>query len=170
MTIWKGTTGGYLLAEDLRQQVYDALSTKPGRSCVVPGEIAWDECSCGLHAVTTTGWSLSDSFPDGAVVSRYVPCAPPWVVYSMTMVLLRCAPMLSESGAAPSCAEFDAAAQQLEADAFTMLNTVTCRLVDLVDQNYIVNYEVGEHRPLGPMADCVGSGLAFQVALDRGPA
>ena len=54
----------YTVAETLRQAVHTELTTTPQRSGVVPGQIAWDECDCGLLAVSVAQIYLTETFPD----------------------------------------------------------------------------------------------------------
>src|SRR3990172_10621502 len=63
MPMITGELKWYTVASTIEQAVYAELTTKPDRHSVVPGAIAWDECDCGLLAVSVARIFLSETFP-----------------------------------------------------------------------------------------------------------
>ena len=110
----------YTVASTLEQAVYAELTTKPDRHGVVPGAIAWDECDCGILAVSVAQVFLSESFPDQA--ARPVGnCDAPYEVGEVVIQVVRCAPNPEDPLTAPTVAELDASAQEVLRDAYEML-------------------------------------------------
>lgn len=138
----------------------------PDRVCLVPGELAWDECDCGLLAVTVGRVYPSSTFPtDVSLDPRQVDCAPPYTVADVTVTVLRCAPTVDEAGNPPTCDDLAAAAATWRADAAAVLTGVACCLPDLVDAGRIEQYRIGDLTPLGPEGGCMGSELRVTIGL-----
>lgn len=171
----RGPLGFYTVSQTLLVDIYDALSDSlggaPQRSCVVPGEIVWDQCNCGLLAISPRHWFVSDEFPEGALgrgVLRESPCDLPWLVGEITIQVVRCAP--TPEGAtmiSVPCSKLDAAAQILISDAYVTLTETISTLCELKATDQIVDYVLGEQVTSGPEADCVGSELSVFVGLYR---
>lgn len=162
----------YDVAAALRDCAREALAlTDAGvpadmRSCVVPGAIAWDTCQCGQLDVTATSIFLSRQFPTAANGAESN-CAAPYVVASMTVSVLRCAPTVDSRGNLPTCAQLDEATTAWAADADAIREAVRCCLVNLVDTGVIAAYALGDQTPQGPEGGCVGSLQALSVGLNN---
>lgn len=168
---------GHLAFYDLLKEILDAVNEalgetptgKPDRACVVPGQIAWDECECGQLAGTVNQWFFSDTFPidatPGAIVSPQ--CRSAWEVAEMLIEILRCAPQPKGEDLAPDCSALDAAAQTHITDADVVRNTIVCLLEEMKDAGRIVDYTIGAQVAVGPQGMCVGTDITFSVALDR---
>src|SRR5687767_5000273 len=122
-----------LLSETLTQ-LTAVGATLPDRACVVPGELAWDECDCGLLAVRWTGLSY------GSTVTSITPdtdqgCALPFVNLAFNVVLLRCSPGPGQNGEAPSCDKLAETAQILHTDVFALEKAVAVAVSALEDDN-----------------------------------
>jgi hypothetical protein len=143
----------------------------PERACVVPGEIAWDECDCGMLAVSPRAWTVTDSFPEttgfGGAATPVSPCTAPWLVGTIELQVIRCAPSPDGNVLSVSCERLDVAAEVLVADAYLTLTTTISILCELKSDEQIVDYVVGEQLTVGPQGGCVGTSLTVQVSVDR---
>ena len=173
----RGPTGFYQVADLLVTNVAAVLVTSLGgaveRACVVPGDIAWDSCNCGLLAVSVRRWFLTDNFPESSAGIgnttgiRATPCDLPWLVGEVRLQVIRCAPIPDGNAISVPCPELDAAAQVLLSDAYVALTETVSTLCELREIDQIVDYVLGDQETQGPAGDCVGSELTAQVALVR---
>lgn len=140
----------------------------PGRVCVVPGAIAWDNCECddGQLAVSVDRYYLTDEFPTDQTQTVTGRCNSAYIVAEIIVQIIRCAPQPGEGMLAPTCAVLDASAQQVIADAYAVMTGVTCMLDGIVDV-HISDYEVRAQQFVGPEGACVGSELHVLVSLIR---
>lgn len=161
----------FTLAETLRVAADAAMSATPsgppGRSCVVPGAVAWDECDCGLLAVTVNRVYPSEDFPvqQTAVVSGQ--CTAAWQAGEIVLQALRCAPQPIGQDLAPSCAALNDSAAEVARDAHDVYSAVELALCQLKDAGQIAEYLMIGQTSLGPNGACVGSELRVLVALPR---
>jgi hypothetical protein len=140
------------------------------RACVVPGEIAWDECNCGLLAVTARRFFLSDNFPEtslGVGLIRTSPCDLPWLVAELAVQVIRCVPTSHDDGTPPTCVALGDAARVLMVDAYVALTTTVSILCGMTDADEIIDYVIGEQVSRGPEGDCVGTELNVFVGVMR---
>lgn len=173
----RGPTGFYQVAQLLVTEVEAALADSLGgpveRACVVPGEIVWDGCNCGLLAVSVRRWFLTDDFPEGSVgignsaTVRATPCDMPWLVGELRLQVVRCAPIPEGNAISVPCAELDVSAQVLLSDAYVALTETVSTLCNLRETDQIIDYVLGDQETQGPAGDCVGSELLAQVGLMR---
>lgn len=176
MAQYRGPAGFYEVANVLVTNVAAVLADSAGgaveRACVVPGDIAWDGCNCGLLAVSVRGWSLTDDFPEssaafGANSVRTTPCDLPWLVGELRIQVIRCAPMPNGNALSVPCPELDEAARILISDAYVTLTEVVSTLCELRESDQIIDYVLGSQETVGPAGDCVGTELTAQVGLVR---
>lgn len=174
MTQLQGQLAVWTVASTLVTGITDAIELaglEPlNRWCVVPGEVAWDECTCGTLAVTARRFFLSDDFPQGALgqgVVRASPCDLPWLVAELAIQVIRCAPMPTGDSVSVPCDQLAAAAQLLLADAYVTLTTTVSILCELRAEDRVVDYVLGEQVSLGPNGDCVGTELIAFVGFVR---
>lgn len=154
-----GPTAAYDVAAALRDALATALAAVPGgvpdRVCVVGGDIAWDDCECGILAVT-----VEDTFPcfDFPAEANVIVggCDPPLVGVDLLVQVVRCAPPIPDTANAPSCAALDAGAQSLLQDAHAVSTTTACTLSGLEQSGQIVDWLVRRTVIVGPMGGCVG--------------
>lgn len=172
----RGATGFYQVAQLLVTNVELVLRDSTGgpveRACVVPGEIVWDGCNCGLLAVSVRRWFLTDDFPEtsaafGANAARRTPCDLPWLVGELRLQVIRCAPIPEGNAISVPCVELDTTARVLLADAYLALTETVSTLCELRESDQIIDYVLGQQETLGPSGDCVGSELVAQVGLMR---
>lgn len=171
----RGPTAFYQLSEILIDGISTVLTDSLGgavaRACVVPGEIAWDQCDCGLLAVSVRRWFISDEFPEGAVgrgALRDSPCDQPWLVAELTIQVVRCAPSPQGNGMiSVPCVDLDQSAQVVISDAYVTITEVISILCEMKDTDQIIDYVVGDQVAVGPDGGCVGSELSLFISLYR---
>lgn len=156
----------YTVAETLRQAVHTELTTKPDRSGVVPGAIAWDECDCGILAVSRAQIYLSEAFPN-PVAQPFGNCDAPYEVGEFIIQVIRCVPGATDQTLAPTVAELDASAREIERDAHEMLKAVSVKLCEMNAARDISNFMLRPLTAQGPSGVCGGNELRAYVALLR---
>lgn len=164
--MWIGETKFYTAAKSVQVAVDAALSNDVDRSGVVPGAIAWDECTCGMLAVSVGRIYLSDQFPF-EMDSVMGNCQAAWEVAEIIVQVIRCAPQPESGQVAPDEDALDTAAQIMAADsqqALTALAKWVCdhKNVDIID-GLVLSIE-----PQGPSGDCVGPEYRLRIAFPRG--
>lgn len=137
------------------------------RHCIVPGEIAWDDCECGQLAVAEVRRFPSNMFPLEQV-DHTAECGAPYLVVAYNISLARCAPTVNENGKAPTCAKLQASAHQLNKDMGDIRRAIECCLNVHYDSHAIVAYELGAQEITGPQGRCIETTLAVLVAFANG--
>lgn len=167
MPMITGALKWYTVASTLEQAVYAELTTKPDRNSVVPGAIAWDECDCGLLAVSVARIFLTETFPDE--LSRRIgnACDAPWEVGEIVIQVVRCAPNPDDPLTAPTTTELDASAQEVLRDAYEMLYAVSVKLCEMNQAREISDFMLRPLTAQGPGGGCVGNELRAYVSLPR---
>lgn len=148
----------------------------PGRSCVIAGGIAWDDCECGQLVVAIGQTSQSQNFPNplqaGAESSPQSRCGARIVMFDYTASILRCAPETSDEHP-PACEELDTAAQVATIDAWAVRTGILCCLKELASTNddnnarHIQDYVLGNQPFVGPAGLCQGSEQAVLVGINN---
>jgi hypothetical protein len=156
----------YTVATRLRDAVYAELTAKPARSGVVPGAIAWDECDCGILAVSLAQVFLSDTFPD-QIARPTGNCDAAYEVGEYTIQVIRCIPGASDQSLAPTVAELDASAQEILRDAYEMLKGASVELCEMNANRDISSFMLRPLTAQGPTGVCGGNELRAYVALLR---
>jgi len=157
----------YTVAAALETAVYAELTTKPDRHSVVPGAIAWDECDCGLLAVSVAQIYLSDLFPNPVAANAGVRCDAAWEVGEFVIQVIRCAPNPDGDDLAPTTAALDASAQELLRDAYEVMSGTSVKLCEMKDARDISDFMLRPLTAQGPTGGCVGNELRAFVALGR---
>jgi len=170
MPLISGVLRWYTVAETLRAAAYAAMAASPvgppERSCVVPGAIAWDECDCGLLAVSVARTYYSDAFPgEQAEKVGAGSCRPAWDVAELVIQAIRCAPSPQGQDLSPTCAALDVSAQEVTIDAAVVKSAVSLLLCRMENTGSIIDYFVLPQTIQGPQGGCVGSELRVLVAL-----
>lgn len=156
------------------------LAGCPCRVCVVPGAPAADGCDGGCDVqpdeypgqltVNVVHVFASDavSFPrELATVRDSKNCALPAVtVVELAVTVWRCAPMPSDEGCPPPCAELAASAMQLHADIMAVQRAVLCCYAGTLEGRRGRRYVLGSTTTLGPSGGCAGFSTRVVVALD----
>lgn len=184
-------------AADLLQCVCDSLAQIPTdvpglagcpcRACVVPGLVAADGCGEGCELLpagefpgqlTTSVVRIfttdRQSFPREQALSGTPTvrsgkdCPPPPVTaVDLLVTLYRCAPIPTDEGCPPSCAELEEAAMQLHVDMLAIQRGVLCCYAGTdTTRRHGRRYVLGSSRALGPQGGCVGVEQTLTVSLD----
>lgn len=153
--------------------IIEAGLPEPCRVCVVPGEIAWDECGDGGQLeISTTSVFYSNIFPTDTSQDITVGsggCGPGIPVASMTLSLMRCAPLpTGVTSKAPSCAALQETALLVGRDNYVIRNSLLCCLKDLKANSTIVDYRLGPVTIDGPEGGCVGNSVVLFIGLANG--
>jgi len=170
MPLISGVLRWYTVAEELRAAAYAAMAGSsvgaPDRSCVVPGAIAWDECDCGLLAVSVARTYYSDDFPAEQTAKVGAgSCRPAWDVAEIRIQAIRCAPSPQGEDLSPTCAALNTSAQEVAIDASTVKSAVSLKLCQMEESNEVIDYLIQGQTVEGPQGGCVGSELRVLVAL-----
>lgn len=157
----------YTVAETLRAAIHTELTDTPARSGVVPGAVAWDECGCGILAVSVGPLSFSDIFPEEITTRASAGCDAAWEVAEIIIQIIRCAPNPQGDALHPTVAELNASAQEVARDAYETLRATSHKLCEMRDDEDIVDFLIRSQTPQGPAGGCVGTELRVQVGLER---
>lgn len=165
--MWNRVTKFYDAAKSIQQAVDAALSNQVERSGVVPGSIAWDDCSCGLLAVSIGRTYLSDEFPfeKDTVTGN---CQAAWEVAEFVVQVIRCAPSPADGQVAPEEDDLDTAAQVMAADSAQTLDALASWVCSHKTASDIIDGIILSVEPQGPDGSCVGSEFRVRVAFPRG--
>lgn len=133
---------------------------------IVPGEIAWDNCQCGLFTQSAGQTLWSDNSRDPIQLSdAQNNCGPYYVGMDITALILRCAPQPVGEALAPTPDALAAASQIWHADAAAIRRGVVCCLEAMLEANTIEGFQIIGVTPQGPQGACVGSQLTYRVWL-----
>lgn len=157
----------YEVAVALQQAVFTGLSVKPQRAGVVPGAIAWDECDCGMLAVSLNQVYMSEIFPNPAG-QKVGACDAPYEVGEFVIQIVRCAPNpVSLEQPAPSVLDLDASAKEVLLDAYELLKSASTELCQMKADREISDFFLRPLTAQGPLGGCVGNELRVLVSLPR---
>lgn len=163
-----GTARWYTVGSYLVTTTRSGLSASVARAGQVPGQIAWDDCTCdGVLAVTTPRIFLSENFPDEADGTVGVRCQAPYEVGEFTVSIIRCAPQPEGQEMAPAADDLDSAAGLMLQDAAETMDAVSALLCQLKDNEDISDYLITPAEATGPEGACVGFTLRVLVSLER---
>lgn len=165
-----GDDPAFGIAVALLDCVYNAVdhtgALEIKRRCIVPGEIAWDECECGQLAIAEDRRFGSRIFPLEEQ-DRNAECGEPFLVVSLKVSLTRCVPGMDANAKSPSCAALQTAAQQLMRDKRNIRSAVMCCLSDIYDASgsVLMGFELGAQETVGPAGRCAGSELTVLLGF-----
>lgn len=157
----------YIVAETLRLAVHNELTVKPDRSGVVPAAIAWDECDCGLLAVSVNQIFPTQTFPT-LLVEPSGNCDASVDAAEIVIQVIRCAPQPEGDKMAPSVSALDTSAQEILRDAFELLKAVRETLCAMENNRDVYAFLLRPLTAQGPTGACVGNELRVYVGLMRG--
>lgn len=146
---------------EIRDCAFDAVSLTaagpPQRSCVVPGEVVWDECQCGMLAVNWRVVSRSNTFPASASETSQTSCATPYTTVQVGVTMLRCTAGMDENGEAPTCAALEDDAFVMTADMVAIRGALGCCLQSMYRDGNLADWAMGQTISIGPQGGCDGS-------------
>lgn len=167
LPVISGPEKWYTVASRLEQAIYEELTLTPARHGVVPGGIAWDDCDCGLLAVSVGQIYPTETFPNPAQARVGNACDTPWEAAEIIMQIVRCAPNPDDNGEPPTVAALDTSARQVLTDAYEMMRAVSTTLCQMNKAREISDYVMRALNPQGPAGGCVGNELRAVVSLPR---
>lgn len=160
MTTWFDIARGLL--NEVEIELGDTIGGTPPRSCVLAGEVVWDECceAGGQLWVRITRVYPASDFP-----LQDVDASNCWGAYAadLEVGILRCAPTDE-----PTCEDLELSAHQTYEEGNVLRRAVLCYLRGLT-RDYtsgIENVLIGELTVLGPEGGCIGSLLVATIGLD----
>jgi hypothetical protein len=125
------------------------------------------ECAAGQLAVRVNRLYPSTTFPSQDLTADA--CAPSTIVAEVSVLLLRCMPVVSdqETDCLPTCAQNAAAAKILHVDMVTMIRAATCCVPfqGITGTRRKRRVAVSSHRAVGPLERCVGSELILLIDI-----
>lgn len=161
-----GTDRWYVLGGALVTAVTAGLTVQVARAGQVPGEIAWDSCTCaGTLAVTVPRIFRSESFPEETEAPVGVSCQAPYEVAEYTVSIIRCSPVPTGQEQAPTVAELDNTAGLLLQDMTETMAALHFYLCGLKRDDEITDFMVTPAESAGPEGACVGFNLRVRIAL-----
>ncbi len=159
VTVASGSDGviyqcAVMLLAQVKAQVAATAAGLPAnvRSCVVPGQLAWD--CCELLAVEWLGNFFTSALPTPSQQTDDGCKAMLGMTFRVTV--LRCTPLPDDAGNPPSCTDLDAAAQIQFIDSLAVTRGVAFASKALEDANTVLSYSFGGAVPTGPQGGCVG--------------
>lgn len=160
------------LADEALAAAIDSLDTiptfdpdllgAPDRAFIAPGPPAIDCCDqLTVHVTQLSNAPVGDG---GLTAGRRLAGSVNWVYLAVT--IMRCVPMSDSAGTPPSAEDLDAAAEQLDADAWALWNHIPnlWRAGLLFTLCGEVFWDA--MRPLGPSGGCGGWVLGLHVSYD----
>lgn len=154
-----------VVLDTVRGQLSATTSGWPAeaRSYLVPGQLAWDECECGLLAIEWLAIPYSGAFPTPRQL--LADGCRPYLALQARVTALRCAPMPPQNGSAPSPEALQAAAivNLDDAEAVFAGTNIACRA--LVDNDVVLNFAISAVIPAGPQGGCVGVSQEFYLGF-----
>lgn len=146
----------------------------PCRVCVVPGAIAWDDCSSGGQLVISrTDVYYSTVFPADSTedASVNISCNQGFPVALYALSLVRCAPGPVTAGPVvrpPTCEALAEAALLLASDSYAIRSALLCCVKDMESAGTIVAGRVGRDVAVGPEGGCVGLEIQILIGVTNG--
>jgi hypothetical protein len=124
------------------------------REYIVPGQLVWDECECGLLAIEWLSAQYSSGLPNTR--QALADGCKPLLALQVQVTVLRCAPSPGTHGESPT-PEALAAAAVVNLDDLEALLTGTATAVKTLEEtNVILQYALNAPTPAGPEGGCVG--------------
>ena len=147
------------------------VPTKMRLAYLVPGNIAWDDCTCGQLAQTIQMDYPSKRFPinESQLPERGIGCQLGPLAFQVVASIIRCVPGIQDGvpPRMPSTAQLLAAALTMEGDAHALRTGVECCLNSMWQERpqRIFDYRVGQVSRVGPEGGCAGVELSYQFQL-----
>lgn len=165
--MFTGPTKYYQVASGILAALTLGVTTSLDRRSIVPGAIAWDECSCGLLAVSIGQVYVSEEFPGPAEGVIGTACDAPLEVVEIIVQVVRCAPLPVNGAQSPTVKAQDNASLIMARDMQEVTASVTEWICENRDDT-IMDGMVMPSVPQGPEGDCVGIEQHFLISLPRG--
>jgi len=165
----------YNLGVRLVEAVADALAAeplsggRPGRAGVTWGEIALDDCDCGILALSMGRRADYAQFPveisSTALRSNAQGQCATSPMQDYNLHLARCQPTVGNRGETPLVVELYEAARIAVVDTEVVRCVLASELRAMEDENLILNSVVNASQPVGPEGACGGFSTPFIIGL-----
>lgn len=141
------------------------------RKCLVPGDIAWDNCDCGQLVMSENRRYGSRIFATEAP-DLEAECGEPVLTIDVTLGIQRCLPGPNDNGDPPSCAALNTATLQMLKDKNDIRRTLMCCLTATYDSHntrpQLIGFIIQAQETTGPTGMCGGSDTNFLVGFPNG--
>lgn len=141
----------------------------PCISCIVPGEIVWDECNNGGQLILSTqDMYYSTVFPidnsQDVVISTV--CGPGIATATIIASLMRCAPKVTGNPPRPpTCQQLSETSIGIGRDSYAMRTGILCCLTSMRKNYEIIDFRMGRTTVAGPEGGCVGNIMTLYVGF-----
>lgn len=160
-----------VLASTLLDNLASAMETRgldvPTRRYIAAGDLVHDFAGAKCAEQFSISWQGSFqgvlNIGGGTLINAPIQCAMP-LTHQFLVLLLRCVPVQSASGAAPSATELDTSGMQILNDAMTMAAVTVDENVALLPSE---NYQIGitNLQPVGPLGGVGGTTMTVLVGV-----
>lgn len=161
-----GVTAALNAANDATHQIQ--------RSFYQLGDIAWDNCDCGMLALSLGRMYISRDFPNDTSKQKVGNCATNHMVQECRLMVVRCFPIEGDNAnnalvTPPTPADLQAATRLTIADGVLAWQTLDCTLNSLFNASpaRISEYLVQDWDALGPQGGCGGISINFSMGWFR---
>lgn len=172
MTMEFSTVNLWARLNDILTCAHGAVSATaagpPQRACIVPGEVVWDDCSCGLLVVNWRFAGRSNVFPASASDTSETNCVSRYTIVQVGVTMLRCAAGPTADAEMPTCAALSNDAFAMTADMVALRSGLACCLKSMVDGYTLADYALGNSISLGPAGGCDGSQIDLILGFTGG--
>lgn len=138
------------------------------------GDVAWDNCQCGMLALSLGRMYLSRNFPVDTTQLKVGNCATNYHVQDCQLLIVRCFPIEGDDSnnalvTPPKVADLEAATQVVFADAVIAWQTLDCMLNSMfkASPQQVAEYVVQDWNQLGPLGGCGGLSINFKIGWMR---
>lgn len=141
----------------------------PAHRYIHAGEIAHDlvgeKCAEAFIVSWEANFQGQIGFTGGGVPEAAIRCAMPMSA-QLTVVLLRCVPVLTSAGRPPTAASLDASATQILTDAWTLAAvTIDSTLASDLLTQHIDLVGIGNVSAVGPQGGVGGSAMSLMMSI-----
>lgn len=138
------------------------------------GEVAWDNCQCGLLALTINRTYTSREFPVDTSQQRRGNCDVGYVVVDAQLSVVRCISVEGDDSAnplvtPPKVTDVEAETRLRFVDEYTAWTTLGSMLNQMYEASpqQIAEYLISDATSLGPQGGCGGVVIGFKYGFTR---
>jgi hypothetical protein len=136
------------------------------------GDVAWDNCECGLLTLGINRVFTSRVFPTDTSRERMGNCDVGYKVVDASLYVIRCVPIEGDDSnnalvTPPKISDMENAAYRAFTDENVAWKTLSCMLRSMYQTDQIAEWLVSDSVPLGPQGGCAGVQINFMYAFMR---
>lgn len=138
------------------------------------GEVAWDNCQCGLLAITVNRVYTSRGFPTDTSQEKRGNCNVGYRVVDASLLIVRCVPVEGDDSnnalvTPPKVTDVETTTRRTFVDENVAWSTLSCMLDAMYNAapQQIAEWVVNDSIPLGPQGACGGVQINFKYAFMR---